>query len=140
MAAESGVPVIRFQFVRVIEFVEVAVVAIEYEDVAISVAGFGIAFDRGVRRDWHRSRITLAAVSGEADFHQRRGALDDVWDADGLPSVESGAEIRMERRGRADEADVILGVGIDRRGGDVFIPETGRRKGHESVEARADAR
>src|SRR6202158_2571784 len=106
---------------------------------AIAVARMGIALDRSVRGDWHRSGIALTAVGGEVDLHQRRTAHDDVRNSDGLSSVEASTEIRMQRCGRTDEADDRVRIRIDRSARDVLIPEIVDRKRDEPIQTGANA-
>ena len=110
--------------VGTVELVEEAVGVIENEDVAIAVAGVGVAFDIRGERDGHGAGIGLGGVGGVVDGDERLSGIDNgVGNADIGAVVEARTEVGMDAGGGADVRDDGGGVGVDGRGGNVFVPE-----------------
>ncbi len=133
--AGSGVPCGGLR-IGTIEFVEEASVVVENEDVAIAVAGIGIAFDGRGERNGHGACVAFAAVSGVIHGNEGLSGVDHgVGNADGRAVVLTGAEIRMKTDGSADEIDDGGRVGIDGRGRNIFVPQAIGWEREEAVEA-----
>src|ERR1700740_1100981 len=105
---------------------------------AVAIAGIGIALDRSIRRNRHRTGIALASKRREVDVHRRlRTAHHNIRDADVRAAELAGAEIRMQANRRTDEGKNGRRIRIYRRGRDVLIPRIAGREGHKAVQASA---
>lgn len=123
---------------RAIEFIEPAIVVVQDEDVAVTGAGIRVALDVGVRRNGHGAGIAFVAVGVKEDVHRGLQSADDrIGNTHVAAMMFARAKIGVERDGRADEADVGIGVGIDGCSGDVLIPGVVGGEGAEAVESCA---
>src|SRR5580704_11179650 len=79
---------------RIVEFVEPAIIAIDHQHVPVAIARRRIALNRSVPRHRHRPRVALREIGGVIDRHQRRSALDDIWNADHEPAYNPDPKSR----------------------------------------------
>ena len=118
-----------------VELVQLAVVAIDDEDVAIAGAA-GSAFDGWVRRDRVRPRVALVRV---VECHRDPGlgaGNGRVWNSDGPPVPAPGPEIRVETRGAPDAVDVAVGPRVERERVDARVPDAVSRERRASCHRR----
>src|SRR5579883_919876 len=135
----SGIPSTVVLTVCAVKFIEPAVVAIKDEDMAVSVAGVGRAFDGSIVWNRHGAGVAFGAISGELDIYKSRAADHVIRNADGLTVIESSAEVGMQRRICSDEVDDGVRVGINGSIRDVLVPKIVCRKRDEAVEIAFDA-
>src|SRR5437660_3411533 len=120
----------------IVELIEPTAIFFEHENVPIAISGFWITFDERVGRNWLGARITFIEESSKGDWHLGLSSSHYlIGNADCLIVKCAGAEIRMEGYGRANEVDVICGFRVDRRRGNVSIPQTGGLKRHKTIQA-----
>src|SRR5262249_13931062 len=104
----------------------------------VATSWIRIAFNRSARRNWHGSGIALITVSREVHFHHSLIAIHDkVGNSHIRALILSRAEVGMHTDGAANKIDDVARVRVDRRGGDVLIPETVVSERTESAEAAA---
>ena len=102
----------------------------------IAISGLWIALDERVRGNWFRARITLIEEGSERDWHLRLSSSHYlIGNADCLVVERACPKIWVESYGGSDEVDVICGIRIDRRGGNVSVPQTGGLKRHKTIQA-----
>ena len=102
---------------------------------AITVAGIGVTFNGSGERNRHGAGVAFAAVGVVGDGDQGLRRIDDgVGNADVRAVVLAGAEVGVEANGGADVVDDGGGIGIDRRRGNIFVPEIVGGEWKEAVE------
>ena len=101
---------------------------------AVSVAGFRIAFNERIGGDGFRPRIAFIEKGAKCDCHFRLGSRHNlIRNTDGLIVKGAGSEVGMKRNGGPYEVDVIRRIGIDRGVGYVRIPQTGGLKRYKPI-------
>src|SRR5437667_8319937 len=120
----------------IVELIEPTPIFFKHENVPIAISGLWIAFDERVRGNWFRARITFVEERSERDWHLGLSSSHYlIGNADCLVVKCTGTEIWMEGYGGSDEVDVICGIRIDGRGGNVSVPQTGGLKRHKTIQA-----
>src|SRR5207302_4136816 len=113
--------------VRVPEFVEPAGTGVDDEHVPVA-AGVRAALDEGVARDRVRAAVgVLGVVEGDRYLGLAAGDVGDR-DADRAAVPDPGTEVRLEAGGGAHGPDERGTVALNRKAGDLGVPDVGRRE------------
>src|SRR6185437_4164258 len=103
---------------------------------SVAVAWFGITLDERVRRNRFRAGIAFVRERVQGYVHLGLSASHDlIRNAESLVVKGTRTEIRVKGHSRADEVDVVRRIGINRRGGNIGVPQITRWKRHKAVQA-----